>query len=632
MVDVGQVLVEQVFVHRLAGREVVVVLAVPLVQVLHDVFEVPDAVLRSAHVVVAEVLGQRRGIERVEYLLLAVAVDRVAGVRADEVVEPGLLLFGSLGVGQVGVEPLHGVLVVETHAGRHHADAALVVAGLCHVVEAGVVHDRVGRAVFLRERRRAERIDGNGRRRSHVVHEAQAVSDLVREDVAQGAAHDRVGDVHRADVGVGGCGLQEAPAVQEFDDVVVHHHRRRDDLARAGIVPRGAHGVLERQRGVADAGVFQVVGIELGVLLRGGVVADLDDVLEADLLEGVVPLFDTLAGVGFPRLGEVRVEVEDDGFHRLDQLAALISLDILGLHAPVAGVVDGQRAAVHVRREAGLARHEDVHARVGDARTHLLLGEQQQRAGDEGREGALVLDLADHRAVRVGYGGGVAQVALDGHVVLESLDVAQMAVRLLERRGAREGLVAEGAVRVERRQIVVVLHEEVRHVDHHGRRVGVVGFDLEGAVDARDRGAAHRFVDALVLAVAAVNVVDQAELHALVALLGEGHVQRVFGLVAHYAVVVVAGLRNGRSEQHLAAEDRHRQLEVELLAIDLVDGHEALDGLTFLALEELVVVGGFFDGGGVRLFRFRFFLVLALAFRGLGCQQERRDEQRTHEE
>ena len=58
MVDVGQVLVEQVFVHRLAGREVVVVLAVPLVQVLHDVFEVPDAVLRSAHVVVAEVLGQ----------------------------------------------------------------------------------------------------------------------------------------------------------------------------------------------------------------------------------------------------------------------------------------------------------------------------------------------------------------------------------------------------------------------------------------------------------------------------------------------------------------------------------------------------------------------------------------------
>ena len=38
VVDVGQVLVEQVFVHRLAGREVVVVLAVPLVQVLHDVF------------------------------------------------------------------------------------------------------------------------------------------------------------------------------------------------------------------------------------------------------------------------------------------------------------------------------------------------------------------------------------------------------------------------------------------------------------------------------------------------------------------------------------------------------------------------------------------------------------------
>ena len=204
-------------------------------------------------------------------------------------------LFGSLGVGQVGVEPLHGVLVVETHAGRHHADAALVVAGLCHVVEAGVVHDRVGRAVFLRERRRVERIDGNGRRRSHVVHEAQAVSDLVREDVAQGTAHDRVGDVHRADVGVGGCGLQEAPAVQSLTmswytitDAVM--------ISPVGIVPRGAHGVLERQRGVADAGVFQVVGDRTRGPPPGGGSRDLNDVLEADLLEGVVPLFDTPRG------------------------------------------------------------------------------------------------------------------------------------------------------------------------------------------------------------------------------------------------------------------------------------------------------------------------------------------------
>ena len=125
----------------------------------------------------------------------------------------------------------------------------------------------------------------------------------------------------------------------------------------------------------------------------------------------------------------------------------------------------------------------------------------------------------------------------------------------------------------------------------------------------------------LVLAVAAVNVVDQAELHALVALLGEGHVQRVLGLVAHYAVVVVAGLRNGRSEQHLAAEDRHRQLEVELLAIDLVDGHEALDGLTFLALEELVVVGGFLTEAVSVCSVFAFFLFLPLLFEGLAASR-----------
>ena len=432
----------------------------------------------------------------------------------------------------------------------------------------------------------------------------------MRQNVLERLLEHVVGQLLAAHALVHLRGLHEAPRVGQAHHVVVNQHRGVDDLSRAGIDPRGAHGVGHGGRHVPDAGVFQVVGIELGVVRRE--VLDAHDVLESELLESLVPAEHAAADRLAPQLGEGVVEVEDDRLDRFDELAALPCLHVGGLHAPA---VDDREILdlILLAVEPGHAGEEDADARIRHAGLRRLLGQQQDRARHLHGHRLVLLELDESQ--QVGR-DGVGKVGLDRDVVLEGLDLVDGRTFALELAGDAH----HAARTLDRGEGLVVAREEFGHVHHDGRAVAVVADELVGVDDRRQGAAADGLEPGRVAWIAEGRHDGLREVERRVDA-REFHVHRVLGLVADGAQIDVAGLRNGGGDEHLAADRLQRNFRVEL-ALELVQRQERTAGrLARLVIDEHFGVFVHFRLFG--LFGLRFFL-LRFRFRSgqTGCRSD----------
>ena len=116
--------------------------------------------------------------------------------------------------------------------------------------------------------------------------------------------------------------------------VVVPGDLAVDDLPGARIVRVRTGGVAHQAGGPAHDGVARIVRIEVRILRRRGRVLRDDRVLEAGLLEHLLPVLHALLHVRLPACRRGRVHVVHDRLHRLHQLAARVGRRILRLEAP----------------------------------------------------------------------------------------------------------------------------------------------------------------------------------------------------------------------------------------------------------------------------------------------------------
>ena len=156
MGEVAHVLAKTSLVHLLDFLVVVVLDAEPLGYVGDNLLEVLDTIVVGLHVVVAEVFHLVGGVDGEEQLLGTELIHGVALLGLDDGVEILVLVFGSFGVLEETVAPVDGVYIVYADDWGNHAHTALEVAGLCHVVVAGVVHDTGRGAILLGERGAAQ--------------------------------------------------------------------------------------------------------------------------------------------------------------------------------------------------------------------------------------------------------------------------------------------------------------------------------------------------------------------------------------------------------------------------------------------------------------------------------------------
>ena len=221
---------------------------------------------------------------------------------------------------------------------------------------------------------------------------------------------DRVGVVRRR--GAAAVGLRllavEADHAGVEDDVGV------DDLAGQRVGPRRPHGEAAIRRDPAEGVVIDVFRIEILVLL----LAHLDGVAEADLLERLVPFQDALADVGPVLVRHRLLDPEDDLLLRGRQLVGVLRVDRLGPLQPPAVDVADEGGVLAVGAEVLDDAEEVADAVVGQARLVAVVGQLAQAVVDDDR-GAAAVDDAVVAAAAAGVGGGHLQL----DVARERLDL-----------------------------------------------------------------------------------------------------------------------------------------------------------------------------------------------------------------
>ena len=318
--------------------------------------------------------------------------------------------------------------------------------------------------------RAPEAVHGDGGGGAHVVHQAQAVSHLVADDILQGIAQFFLGQVQGAHAFIGLGGLDKHPLGYQADDVVVHIDRGVDNLTGAGIHPGGPHGVLDAHGFVADAVVFDVVGVEGRIFLGRGEIPRHHGVLEADAPERLAPGIHGRADVGLPPFRECGVDIKDDGFDGLHQLPAQPGGAVAGLHTPAVHQIHVLGGGADIGHS--LAPGEEVaDAGIGGAGLVGILRQQEERAGDQGRE-RLVVNYFPPGLV----GCRKAVAARDRHrdIVVKGLRVRYVGILFLVFLVQFVGFVRGPAHKG--REPFVVFQQEPGHV-HHGAAVGAEGGD-----------------------------------------------------------------------------------------------------------------------------------------------------------
>ena len=237
---------------------------------------------------------------------------------------------------------------------------------------------------------------------------------FVRNDVFQRFFHNAVGHLRCTCGGVQLRRLHQPPIVYGVHHVVVNQHRGIDYLARSWVGPRWSHSVFNVSRQIPDAGIGEIVGVE--VVIVGGKVGYLHHILKPNAFESLVPPQYTRLNSPFPKRWKGVFHIKHDGLNGFGGRSCEISRRVFGFYTPTfnkRGLVYRAIAGQHI-----LVNEKHSHACIAQTRRHLLVG--QQGKGEVNADGYGV--VGNGRAALSRQANQVMAVHLDAGVAFEHLE------------------------------------------------------------------------------------------------------------------------------------------------------------------------------------------------------------------
>ena len=375
MAHIAVVLADHLLVHPAEVGVEIGLFGIPLRKLADDALEVGDTVAAREHGIVTKVLtlGTRVSVA-------ALAAEPQTGILGkaldDDLVPVQLILLRGLQVGRLVTE-LDGPLVIVVDT-RIEAGLGDVVLRLSNVVETGIVHNTDRVAVLLDPLLVAELLDRSLAAGAHIVAQAEGVANFVGRNEADEVAHQFLVIFHFTRARIDGTDLDLVPVVDQGHNIVVPADVALQDFAGTRIVDIRTVSIGGRGSQVTDNAETSVLHTHIRIVLRPFL--SVDGILPAGLLEGDLPVVDTGNQVLTPLFRGRRVDVIDDRLDRLDQLAALLALDILrlGLQAP-AGDVTHRLDTLLLVVEAAVTAGEVTDAGVEPTLLHRLLRQEDHR-------------------------------------------------------------------------------------------------------------------------------------------------------------------------------------------------------------------------------------------------------------
>ena len=122
--------------------------------------------------------------------------------------------------------------------------------------------------------------------------------------------------------------LQEAPVLNQLHNIVEYRNRCINDFSGTRIYPRRSHRIGHRRRRIAETGITDIVGIEIGIL--GREITGYDSVFETDRFESRLPVLDTQFDIFFPFSRQGVIHIKNNRFSRLYQFPFFIPFQFFG--------------------------------------------------------------------------------------------------------------------------------------------------------------------------------------------------------------------------------------------------------------------------------------------------------------
>ena len=275
------------------------------------------------------------------------------------------------------VTPFDGpyVIIVDTW---EDAGARNAVLRLCHIIEAGVIHDTGCMTVFLHPFLVAQAVYRHRAAGTEVMAQAQGVAHLVRRNKADQFAHQFLVEVHFLCGLINASGLYHIPVVQQIHHIVIPADVAFQNLTGAWVVYVRSVGILHRGGQIADYRVACVFHAH-GRVVFGPFLTD-DGILEAGLLESFLPVVDTGDEVFSPLFRSGRVNVIHNRFDGFHQFAAFHLFHIFGAWFQTPAYNETLALdALLVVGELVESVSEITYTRIEVTAHHRLFGQQDER-------------------------------------------------------------------------------------------------------------------------------------------------------------------------------------------------------------------------------------------------------------
>ena len=198
-------------------------------------FQITDTVFTGLHSIVSQIFSLTTGITDGIGLTIAKPQTRMScqTFRHQRFERPTV----GLGINSIPygtIPPLYSPQIVIINAGKQSCTRNAVL-WLCHIIEAGIVHNTGGMSVTLHPATISQTVHRHRTASSEVMTKPKSMADFVGRNKANKLSHQFIIKIHLAGSLIHISGLHHVPVMQQTHDIVMPENMAFQYLTRTGI-------------------------------------------------------------------------------------------------------------------------------------------------------------------------------------------------------------------------------------------------------------------------------------------------------------------------------------------------------------------------------------------------------------
>ena len=174
------------------------------------------------------------------------------------------------------------------------------------------------------------------KRRSHIVHQSQTVTYLMRYDIAQTLVQYILRKFGSSHSWINLCRLHKSHIIHQLDNIMIYKYRGINNLTISGINPWWSHRIRDSDRSIINTVILYISRIKFRIIFRE--VFHLHYILKANTFKSFIPYQHPFMNTLFPFFRESIVNIKKNRLRRFNKFSSLVSFYIFRIYIPLISI------------------------------------------------------------------------------------------------------------------------------------------------------------------------------------------------------------------------------------------------------------------------------------------------------